>query len=122
MSLVWQEARNRQSAQATKTRPPPLISAEGSGPSRKLPAAAWCLIVAIVVIALQLAPPSVESNAPTAVSLALSVGTMTVPLARTTGWPPITPLLLLDGADHVWPPSLETLICSRLPAPWLSHS
>ena len=71
--------------------------------------------------ALQVAPPLVELNAPIAVSLALSIGTITVPLGRTTGWPPITPLLLVCGRSQVRPPSLEVLICSRLPAPWLSH-
>ena len=76
----------------------------------------------MVVMALQVAPPLVEWNAPTAVSLALSVGTITVPSGRTTGWPPITPVLLVLAAPQVSPPSLEVLICSRLPAPLLSHS
>src|SRR3954464_14676394 len=97
------------------------MSADGSGPSRRLPATVWCRIVAIVVTALPLTPPLVELNAPIAVSLALAVGTTTVPLGRTTGWPPITPLLLVAGADHVWPPLLDRLIRSALPAPWSSH-
>ena len=96
-------------------RPAPSISADGSGPSRRLPATVWWRIVAIVVTALQLAPPLVELNAPMAVSLAFAIGTMTVPSGRTTGWPPITPVLLVVGAPHVSPPSVDVLICSRLP-------
>jgi len=81
----------------------------------------WWRIVAIVVTALQLTPPLVELNAPTAVSLAFAIGTITVPSGRTTGWPPITPVLLVAGADHVMPPSLDVLINSLLPAAWSSH-
>ena len=54
----------------------------------------WCEMVAIVVVELHVAPPLVEWKAPTAVSLALSVGTITVPSGRTTGWPPMTPVPL----------------------------
>src|SRR3954447_15312163 len=122
MSFALQARRKRQSAHATYTVPLPSISADGKGPSRRLPATLWCRIVAIVVTALQLAPPLAELNAPMAVSFAFAVGTMTVPLGRTTGWPPITPLLLVAGADQCWPPSMDVLICRRLPAPWLSHS
>src|SRR3954470_12007615 len=122
MSLVLHDRRNRQSVHATYTVPLPSTSADGSGPSRRLPATAWCRIVAMVVVALHDAPPLVELNAPTAVSLALSIGTTTVPLGRTTGWPPITPEPLEAAADQVWPPSVEVLILSRLPAPWSSHS
>src|SRR5206468_12776274 len=85
MSFVGQARRNRQSSHAMYTTPLPSISADGSGPSRRLPATLWCLIVAIVVTALQLTPPLVELKAPIAVSLALAVGTMTVPSGRTTG-------------------------------------
>ena len=49
----------------------------------------------MVVTALQLTPPLVELNAPMAVSLALAVGTITVPSGRTTGCPPMMPLLLV---------------------------
>jgi len=77
----------------------------------------WWRIVAIVVTALQPAPPLVELNAPMAVSFALAVGTITVPSGRTTGWPPITPLLFVAGADQVCPPSLERLMRRALPAP-----
>ena len=59
------------------------------------------LILAIVVTALHDIPPFVEANAPTAVALALSMGTITVPFGCTTGWPPITPVLFVLGADHV---------------------
>src|SRR3954462_9290562 len=117
MSFVRQDTRKRQSVHATYTVPPPSISADGSGPSRRLPATAWWRMVAIVVTALQLAPPLVELNAPIAVSFAFAIGTTTVPSGRTTGWPPITPVLLVAGADQVCPPSVEVLIWSRLPAP-----
>src|SRR3954453_19119806 len=122
MSFVRQDRRKRQSVHAPSTVPLPSISADGSGPSRRLPATVWCRIVAIVVTALQLAPPLVELNAPMAVPLRLAVGTMTVPSGRTTGWPPITPLLFVAGADQCWPPSVDVLICRRLAAPWSSHS
>src|SRR5258705_527745 len=121
MSFALHALRKRQSVHATKTVPPPSISAEGSGPSRRPPATLRWRTVAIVVTALQVAPPSVELNAPIAVSFALAVGTTTVPSGRTTGWPPITPLLFVAGADHVWPPSVDVLISSLLPAPWSSH-
>src|SRR4051812_26728047 len=122
MSLALHARWKRQSDHATYTVPAPSISADGSGPSRRLPATVWWRIVAIVVTAVQLAPPLVELNAPMAVSLALAVGTITVPSGRTTGWPPITPLLLVAGADQVWPPSLDRLIRRALPFPWSSHS
>src|SRR5690242_2874185 len=117
MSLALHLRMKRQSDQTTYTVPAPSISAEGSGPERRLPASECARMVAMVVTALQLAPPLVELNAPTAVSLALSIGTITVPSGRTTGWPPMTPVLLVAGADHVWPPSVEVLISRRLPAP-----
>src|SRR4051794_12151538 len=121
MSLVRQERRKRQPATAPWPVPRPSISADGNGPSRRLPATVWWRIVATVVTALQLAPPLVELNAPIAVSFALAIGTMTVPSGRTTGWPPITPVLLVAGADHVCPPLEDLLISRRLPAPWSSH-
>src|SRR3954469_247771 len=121
MSFALQARRKRQSAHATCTVPLPSISADGKGPSRRLPATLWWRIVAIVVTALQLAPPLVELNAPMAVSFALAVGTITVPFGCTSGWPPITPELLVLGALQVRPPAVERLICSRLPRPWSSH-
>src|SRR3954470_7287488 len=121
MSFVLHDLRKRQSVHATNTVPPASISADGSGPSRRLPATVWWRIVATVVTALQDTPPFVELNAPMAVSLALAIGTMTVPSGRTTGWRPITPVLLVFAAPHVTPPSEDVLISSRLPAPWSSH-
>src|SRR3954468_9910322 len=122
MSFALQARRKRQSAHATYTVPLPSISADGSGPSRRLPATLWWRIVAIVVTALQLVPPLVELNAPLSCSFAWAVGTITVPWGPTTGCPPITPLLLVAGADHVWPPLVDRLIWRRFPAPWSSHS
>src|SRR4051794_17783388 len=121
MSFVRQDRRKRQSVHATYTVPLPSISADGSGPSRRLPATVWCRIVAIVVTALHDAPPLVELKAPMAVSLALAIGTTTVPSGRTTGWPPMTPVLFVAAGLHVWPPSVEVLICRRFPLPWSSH-
>src|SRR5215467_9783928 len=89
MSFDLPARRNRLSSQATNTLPAPSISAVGSGPERRLPATVCEWIRAIVVTSVQLAPPLVERNAPTAVSLALSIGTMTVPLGWTSGWPPM---------------------------------
>src|SRR6266567_430741 len=63
----------------------------------------------MVVTALQLVPPLVELKAPTALSLALSIGTITVPSGRTTGCPPMTPVLLVAGALHALPPLVEVL-------------
>src|SRR3954470_14390475 len=73
MSLALQARRKRQSVQATNTEPAPSISADGRGPSRRLPATVWWLIVATVVTALQDVPPLVELKAPMAVSLAFAV-------------------------------------------------
>src|SRR5690242_9867395 len=122
ISLRGHEVRKRQSAQATYTVPAPSISALGSGPSRRLLATVWCRMVAMVVVELHVTPPLVEWNAPTAVSLALSIGTITVPSGRTTGCPPMTPALLVFAAPQLWPPSVDVLIWSRLPAPLSSHS
>ena len=54
--------------------------------------------IAIVVTLLQLEPPFVEPKAPSEVSFALSVGTITVPFGRTSGWPPITPFPFVFAA------------------------
>src|SRR4051794_13080855 len=114
MSFVLQPRRKRQSFHTTYTVPAPSISADGKGPSRRPPATASCRMVAIVVTALQLTPPLVELKAPIALSFALSIGTITVPSGRTTGCPPITPVLFVDGILQVCPPSVDVLICSRL--------
>src|SRR4051794_25434517 len=113
MSFVLQLRLNLQSAQATYTLPAPSISADGSAPSRRLPATEWCEIEATVVTALHEAPPFVEVNAPMAVSLAFAVGTTTVPFGWTTGCPPMTPALFVAAADQCWPPSVDVLICRR---------
>jgi len=57
-----------------------------------------------------------------AVSLALAVGTITVPSGATTGWPPMIPLLLVLATLQVTPPSVDVLISIRLPTPLSSHS
>src|SRR5919108_2697309 len=87
-SFVEQLARKRQSSQVTKTRPAPSISAEGSGGLRKLPGLVAAVIEVIVVGLLQLAPPSVEVDTPSAVSLAVSIGMIAVPFGWKIGWPP----------------------------------
>src|SRR5207302_7069852 len=124
MSLDLPERRKRLSSHPTNTRPAPSISAVGSGPERRLPATVCVRISAIVVTSVQEPPPLVERNAPTAVSLALSMGTITVPLGWTTGWPPrpAWPLAVVFLAPHVSPPSEDVLIWIRLPWPLLSHS
>src|SRR5881409_2029265 len=88
MSLAVQPERKRQSCQTTYTLPAPSISADGSGPLRRLPATVWSVTLATSTAALQDLPPLVERKAPMAVSLPLAKGTITVPLGCTTGWPP----------------------------------
>src|SRR5215471_5144866 len=116
--------RNRLSAQTTNTLPAPSISAVGSGPERRLPATVWLRISAIVVTSVHDAPPFVERKAPTAVSLALSIGTITVPLGWTSGWPPMpaSPDVVVCLGPQVSPPSVDVLIWIRLPAALRSHS
>ena len=80
MSLDEQPLRKRQSCQTTKTLPAPSISAEGSGPVRRPPATV-CLLTALMVTGVvQVEPPLVERNARIDVSVALAIGTITVPL------------------------------------------
>ena len=62
-----------------------------------------------------------ETKAPTAVSLALSIGTITMPSGRTTGCPPITPTLLVAGALHVCPPSVDLLSRPVLLSPFARY-
>src|SRR6266853_3538392 len=57
MSLALQACSNRQSSQATYTRPTASISADGSGEVRRFPATPWKTILEMIVVALQLAPP-----------------------------------------------------------------
>src|SRR5436305_3200623 len=85
MSFALHPRRNLQSLQTMYTVPAPSISADGSGPSRRPPAAVWWRMGEFVVIAPHAAPPLVELKAPTAVSFAWSIGTITVPSGRTTG-------------------------------------
>src|SRR6266487_530229 len=124
MSFALPARRKRLSCQATNTLPAPSISAVGSGPERRPPATVWERIRAIVVTSDQLAPPLVERNAPTAVSLALSIGTITLPFGSITGWPPRPAwrLGVVILAPQVSPPSVDVLIWIRLPWALLSHS
>ena len=124
MSLDEQPLRKRQSCQTTNTLPAPSISADGSGPVRRPPATV-CLLTALMVTGvLQVEPPLVERKARIDVSVALAIGTITVPLGATTGCPPMPvafpPVFL--AAPQVRPPSVEVLILMRLPLPWSSHS
>src|SRR2546421_12761404 len=89
MSFAFPALMKRESDQATKTLPAPSISAVGRAPLRMPPASVWWLMPVMVVTLPQLTPPLVDDKAPTAVSLALSRGTTTVPLGWTTGCPPI---------------------------------
>src|SRR4051794_7617912 len=75
--------RKRESCQTTYTRPAPSISADGSGPLRRPPGTVCADTEAIVTGLVQLAPPLVERKARMDVSVALAIGTMTVPLGCT---------------------------------------
>src|SRR4051812_41264947 len=123
MSLELHPLRKRQSCQATNTLPAPSISAEGRGPVRRPPATVCLLTEAMVTGVLQVEPPLVDRNARIEVSLALAIGTITVPLGCTTGWPPIPVALppVFLATPHVNPPSVDVLILIRLPLPWSSH-
>src|SRR5881397_3774840 len=94
ISLVAQPLLKPQSCQTRYTLPAPSISAEGSGPLRRLPATVCLKIESTVTVLLQLVPPLVDLKARMEVSLALASGTMTVPLGCTTGWPPMPVALL----------------------------
>src|SRR2546423_12429829 len=124
MSLALHPRRNRQSLQTTYTLPVPSISADGSGPLRRLPASVWSRTRATVTLLLQVAPPLVETNEMIAVSKAFAAGTTTVPFGCTTGCPP-SPVALLavgTGEPQVSPPSVDVLIRIRLPLPKSSNS
>ena len=54
----------------------------------------WNVIDVTVTVLLQLAPPLLEVKARSAVSLVLSMGTITVPLGCTSGCPPMPVALL----------------------------
>src|SRR6266516_4082546 len=100
------------------------ISADGSGLVRRPPATVWRLMLDTSTVARQEAPPSIERNERIWLWLALSIGTSTVPLGRTTDWPPMPVALspLLRAGPQVRPPSLEVCSLIRLPSLVLSHS
>src|SRR3954452_11091774 len=123
MSLAEHFGSNPQSSQATYTLPAASISALGSGLVRSPPEFGWNRIFEISNSFDQVAPPSVERNAPI-VPLRLSNGTITVPSGCTTGWPP-SPWGFPAGATgvlQVLPPSEDVLMYSRSPWPKLSNS
>src|SRR5581483_9174019 len=124
MSFELQPERKRQSCQKTKIRPFLSISADGSGSVRRLPATLWSVTVAIVCVALQLAPPSDDVNSWIALTDALAIGTTTVPFGRTSGWPPrpVPLFAVVRDEPQVSPPSVEVFISIRLPTPLSSHS
>src|SRR5437879_5094763 len=111
-----QAASNRQSFQTTYTLPDLSISAVGSGPERIPPGSPSKSICAARTVLLQVLPPSVDLKDRIAVSKQSSIGTMTVPLGCTRGWPPMTQALsgVVNAGPHVLPPSVEVLICTRL--------
>src|SRR5215211_492670 len=115
-SLAAQPERNRQSCHTTYTVPAASISAEGSGLVRSPPATVWDWMVATSTVARQLAPPSTERNERICPE-ELWKGTITVPLGRTTGWPP-RPLAaspVFSAAPQVTPPLVDRRIFMRLP-------
>jgi hypothetical protein len=104
--------------------PAASISAEGSGLVRSPPATVWRLTLDTSIAARQEAPPSTDRNERIWDWLALFIGTSTVPLGRTSGWPPRPVALspLLRAGPQVSPPLLEVYILIRLPSAVLSHS
>ena len=99
------------------------ISAEGSGDSRSPPATVWWLMVDTSTVDRQLAPPSMERNERIWL-FSDRYGTITVPLGRTTGWPP-RPVALFPVAragPQVRPPLLEVFIRIASPALVMSYS
>src|SRR5205807_4536724 len=123
-SLEAPRRRKPLSDQTTNTLPAPSIAAVGSAPERRPPASVWCRTSAMVTTSVQLLPPSVERKAPTALSLALLMGTITVPFGWTSGWPPrpASPDAVVRLGPQVSPPSVEVLIWIRFPAEFRSHS
>src|SRR2546421_12401538 len=85
-----QKASNRQSSQTTYTLPDLSISAEGRAPERIPPGSVSKTICAARTVLLHVLPPSVDLKDRIAVSKQSSIGTMTVPLGCTSGWPPMT--------------------------------
>src|SRR5215203_4945320 len=116
MSLAAQPERNRQSCHTTYTLPAASTSAEGSGLVRSPPATVWAWMVETSTEARQLAPPSMERRERIWPE-ELWNGTSTVPLGRTTGWPP-RPLAaspVFSAGPQVTPPLVERRIFMRLP-------
>src|SRR4029453_113780 len=72
----------------------------------------------------QATPPWIGRNERFWDWLALFIGTSTVPLGRTSGWPPRPVALspLLRAGPQLSPPLLEGCILMRLPSAVLSHS
>ena len=70
-------------------------------------------------VARQLAPPSIDRNERICAAFVARYGTITVPLGRTTGWPPrpVAPLLGASGAPQVRPPLVDTSTPPTIP-PW----
>src|SRR4051794_5997918 len=120
MSLAGQPDWKRQSCQTTYAVPAESTSAEGSGSLRRFPATAWSWIVAISTEEFQVEPPFVDRNE-RIWPLLLSYGTRTVPLGRTTGWPP-RPVALVECTVQEAPPLVEVAILTALPAPLSSYS
>src|SRR5439155_17281093 len=120
MSLAGQPDRNRQSDHATYTVPAESISADGSEPERSPPASVWCCTAETRTVDRQLAPPSMERN--DRIWPPLWIGTITVPLGRTTGWPPSPDRLspVARAGPQVAPPSAE--VCIRMALPLLVTS
>jgi hypothetical protein len=90
---------------------------------RRLPATTCSETLATRTGFDQLAPPLVERMEMICVSKAFAEGTITVPLACTSGCPPrpIALLAVAIGGPHVRPPSVDLLASRRLPWPLSSH-
>ena len=72
-----------------------------------------------VRVAVQLAPPSVDTNAMIDVKFALSIATTTVPFGWTTGSAasPVAPFAVPVASLQVRPPSAEVLSLITSPLP-----
>src|SRR3989442_14195270 len=85
-----QKFSKRQSVQTTYTLPDLSISAEGRSGERIAPGGPSLSSCVAITDLLQVLPPSMDLKDRIAVSTQSSMGTMTVPLGCTTGWPPMT--------------------------------
>src|SRR5579864_2422376 len=91
------------------------MAAEGSPPLRMLAFSIYWLSDETIMVALQLAPPSVERNEEMLAVVDVGspiMGTMTVPSGCATGWPPmpLASLAVCFATPQLNPPSLEVLI------------